>query len=143
MPRFPFLHFIPVPVRPRRDGWTPVLQIRFVIGIAKGLSPARAAARLGKTRQSAQALRRHPGGRSFAAAWDCARRFARDRAGERTSRGFMTPPPSNSSPALRGRGGTQAEGLGGEGLAESGVQTLTSHRCAVGPSSPVKDGRGL
>lgn len=76
MSRFPFLHFIPVPVRPRRDGWTPVLQIRFVIGIARGLSPAKAAARLGKTRQSVQALRRHPQGRSFAAAWDSARRFA-------------------------------------------------------------------
>ncbi len=29
--------------------------------------------------------------------------------------------------------GTQAEGLGGEGLAESGIQTLTSHRFAAGP----------
>jgi hypothetical protein len=75
MSRFPFLHFIPVPVRPRRDGWTPYLQIRFVIGIARGLSPGKAAARLGKTRQSAIALRRHPEGRSFAAAWDSARRF--------------------------------------------------------------------
>jgi enamine deaminase RidA (YjgF/YER057c/UK114 family) len=47
-----------------------------------------------------------------------------------------------SSPAFRGRGGTQAEGLGGEGLAESGLQTLTSHRFAMGPSSPAKGGRG-
>ena len=75
MSRFPFLHFIPVPVKPRRDGWSPYLQIRFVIGIARGLSPGKAAARLGKTRQSALALRRHPEGRSFAAAWDSARRF--------------------------------------------------------------------
>jgi hypothetical protein len=48
----------------------------------------------------------------------------------------------SSSPAFRGRGGTQAEGLGGEGLADSGVQTLTSHRCAAGPSSPVRTGEG-
>jgi hypothetical protein len=83
MSRFPFLHFIPVPVRPRRDGWTPVLQIRFVIGIARGLSPAKAAARIGKTRQSALALRKHPDGRSFAAAWDAARKFAEEnRVGE-------------------------------------------------------------
>jgi hypothetical protein len=83
MSRFPFLHFIPVPVRARRDGWTPVLQIRFVIGIARGLSPAGAAARIGKTRQSAQNLRRHPGGRSFAAAWDAAHKFSRQvREGE-------------------------------------------------------------
>ncbi len=78
MSRFPFLHFIPVPVRPRRGGWTPVLQIRFVIGIARGLSPGKAAARIGMTRQSAQALRRHPEGRSFAAAWDAARKFAEE-----------------------------------------------------------------
>jgi hypothetical protein len=81
MSRFPFLHFIPVPVRPRRDGWTPLLQTRFVIGIARGLSPARAAARVGKTRQSIQALRRHPQGRSFAAAWDAARKFAEEQGG--------------------------------------------------------------
>jgi mxaJ protein len=49
----------------------------------------------------------------------------------------------SSSPALRGRGGTQAEGLGGEGLADSGVQTLTSHRYAAGPSSPVRTGEGF
>ncbi|HEX8511681.1 MAG TPA: LysR family transcriptional regulator [Allosphingosinicella sp.] len=89
MSRFPFLHFIPVPVRPRRDGWTPTRQIRFVIGIAKGLSPARAAARIGMTRQSAHALRRHPEGRSFAVAWDAARRFAE----ERRSREASTPAP--------------------------------------------------
>jgi hypothetical protein len=76
MSRLPFLDFTPVPVRPRRDGWTPLLQRRFVIGIARGLSPGRAAARIGKSRQSAQALRRHPGGGSFAAAWDLARGFA-------------------------------------------------------------------
>jgi N-acyl-D-amino-acid deacylase len=33
--------------------------------------------------------------------------------------------------------------LGGEGLAESAVQTLTSHRSAAGPSSPAKGGRGV
>src|SRR5688572_17730735 len=42
-----------------------------------------------------------------------------------------------------GRGGAQAEGLGGEGLADSAVQTLTSHRFAAGPSSPAKSGRGV
>jgi hypothetical protein len=42
-----------------------------------------------------------------------------------------------------GRGGAQAEGLGGEGLADSAVQTLTSHRFAAGPSSPAESGRGV
>src|SRR5215218_6023778 len=45
---------------------------------------------------------------------------------------------ASSSPAFRGRGWTQGEGLGGEGLADSAVQTLTSHRFAAGPSSPAK-----
>ena len=53
-----------------------MLQTRFIIGIARGLSPAKAAARIGKTRQSALNLRKHREGRSFAAAWDSARRFA-------------------------------------------------------------------
>src|SRR5215218_3311082 len=34
-------------------------------------------------------------------------------------------PKDNPTSPLRGRGGAQAEGVGGEGLAESGVQTLT------------------
>ncbi len=33
--------------------------------------------------------------------------------------------PLNSSPAFRGRGGAHREAVGGEGLAESGEQTLT------------------
>ena len=49
----------------------------------------------------------------------------------------------SSPPAFRGRGGTQAEGLAGEGLAESGLQTLTSHHSAAGPSPPVTTGEGL
>src|SRR4051812_25888655 len=42
---------------------------------------------------------------------------------------------------FRGRGGTRRAAAGGEGLAESVPQTLTSHRCATGPSSPAS-GRG-
>ena len=48
----------------------------------------------------------------------------------------------NPSPALRGRGGAQAEGLGGEGLYRRLSKTLTSQRYALGPSSPVKTGEG-
>jgi glycosyltransferase involved in cell wall biosynthesis len=42
-----------------------------------------------------------------------------------------------------GRGGTRAEGLGGEGLSDSGVQTLTSHRFAAGTSSPLRTGEEM
>src|SRR6188472_304713 len=63
----------------------------------------------------------------------------RVRASEREGRRSR----KNPSPAFCGRGGAQAEGLGGEGLADSAIQTLPSHRFAAGPSSPVKDGRGV
>jgi hypothetical protein len=71
-----FLRFAPVPVRPRHDGWTPGLQQRFVLDLSRGASPAEAARRLGRSRQSAYALRRKPGAASFAAAWDAAQDFA-------------------------------------------------------------------
>jgi len=41
-----------------------------------------------------------------------------------------------------GRGGAQREAVGGEGLAESAVQTLTSQASGLGPSSPVRTGEG-
>ncbi|MGZ8326573.1 MAG: error-prone DNA polymerase [Allosphingosinicella sp.] len=48
------------------------------------------------------------------------------------------------SPVLHGRGGAQAAGLGGEGLADSAVQTLTSHPLrGRAPPLPRKAGEGL
>jgi Homeodomain-like domain-containing protein len=110
MSGFPFLDFAPVPVRVRHDGWSAALQLRFVLGLARGLTPAEAAARLGMSRQSAYDLRRHRGGKSFAAAWEAARSFARQcRLGERPPsphgirpdpyRGFVQPPRWPSTPA--------------------------------------------
>jgi error-prone DNA polymerase len=68
--------------------------------------------------------------------WDC------------TMEGFASPSPDgegeNPSPVLRGRGGAQAEGLGGEGLTDSEVQTLTSHPLrGRAPPLPRKAGEGL
>jgi hypothetical protein len=84
-----FLRFTPVPVRARRDGWTPVRQLRFILNLARGMGPAEAARRLGKSRQTAYALREKQGGESFAAAWDAAVAFAqRARAAPRPL-GFM------------------------------------------------------
>ncbi|MET1113183.1 MAG: glycosyltransferase [Allosphingosinicella sp.] len=42
-----------------------------------------------------------------------------------------------------GRGGGHREAVGGEGLAESGVQTLTSQAFGLGTSSPAKAGEGV
>jgi len=72
-----FLRFTPVPVRARRDGWTPVLQRRFILNLARGMGPAQAARALGRSRQTAYALREKPGGEDFARAWDAALEFAR------------------------------------------------------------------
>ena len=74
-----FLRFAPVPVRARRDGWTPVLQRRFILNLARGMPAADAARSVGRSRQTAYALRDKPGAEEFAAAWDAAVAFA-DRA---------------------------------------------------------------
>ena len=71
-----FLRFVPVPVRPQHNGWTPALQLRFILALARGAGPDEAARALGKTRQSAYHLRKRPGAESFAAAWDSALAFA-------------------------------------------------------------------
>jgi hypothetical protein len=72
----PFLLFTPVPVRARRDGWTPVLQFRFILNLGLGMGPSEAARRVGRSRQTAYALREKRGGESFAAGWDAAAAFA-------------------------------------------------------------------
>jgi hypothetical protein len=67
------LAFAPVPVRARRDGWTPARQRRYVLALAATGHAGRAAALAGMSPQSACALRRRPGAESFAracaAAW--------------------------------------------------------------------------
>lgn len=78
-----FLRFAPVPVRARHDGWAPALQFRFVLALACGAGPDEAPRALGRTRQSAYALRRKLGAEGFAAAWDAALAFARSAAGAR------------------------------------------------------------
>lgn len=71
-----FLRFTPVPVRARRDGWSPGLQFRFVLALARGASVGEAARGPGRSRQTAYALRERAGAASFAAAWDAAAAFA-------------------------------------------------------------------
>ncbi|MET1110737.1 MAG: hypothetical protein ABWX67_04330 [Allosphingosinicella sp.] len=52
--------------------------------------------------------------------------------------GLATPLPLSA-----GEEGPTASAVGGEGLAESGVQTLPSQAFGLGPSSPVRTGEGL
>ena len=76
------LNFDPVPVRARRDGWTPRRQYFFILALARGFTAGKAAALLGMTRKTAYELRLKPGGEGFAAAWTAAleRASARKRA---------------------------------------------------------------
>lgn len=64
--------FVPVPLRRRRDGWTPERQGRFIGYLAETGSVSQAAARVGCSRETLYRLRRRPGAESFAAAWDAA-----------------------------------------------------------------------
>lgn len=71
--------FTPVPVRARRDGWTKEAQEGFILRLALGGCVSLAARAVGKTRKSAYRLRERPGAESFAAAWDKAIGWGRDR----------------------------------------------------------------
>jgi hypothetical protein len=72
-----FLRFTPVPVRARNDGWSPALQLCFILNLARGMGAGEAARAVGRSRQSAYALRDRPGGESFERAWAAAVEFAR------------------------------------------------------------------
>jgi hypothetical protein len=72
------LAFTPVPVRPRRDGWSPQCQRAFILRLALCGSPGAAARAVGKTRRSAYRLRAHEGAESFALAWDKAAQWGQD-----------------------------------------------------------------
>jgi hypothetical protein len=60
------LAFTPVRLRTRVDGWTPRRQYFFILGLARGFAPARAAEILGMTRKTAYELRERPGSEGFA-----------------------------------------------------------------------------
>lgn len=62
--------FTPVPLRYRRDGWTPGRQADFLGRLAETGNVAAAARHVGMTRESAYRLRDKAGAESFAAAWD-------------------------------------------------------------------------
>lgn len=74
------LAFVPVPVKPRRDGWTPARQLAFVLRLALVGGVSSAASAVGMSRESAYRLRDHPGAGSFAKAWDKALGWGRGRA---------------------------------------------------------------
>ena len=64
--------FTPVPVRPRRDGWTVDKQIAFIETLAETGCVTRAARSVGMSVRSAYRLAARPDAREFAEAWDMA-----------------------------------------------------------------------
>src|SRR5690349_15820368 len=79
LPPPPVPEFIPVPLRYRKDGWTPERQRRYVAALAETGHLGKAARAVGMTEQSAGKLRRRPGAASFAAACMAAYRAPRRR----------------------------------------------------------------
>lgn len=78
--------FEPVPVRYRRDGWTPERQRLYVMGLVRWGDGRRAAALVGLSVQSAARLRRHRDAGSFTRACDLALRSGRRRRREAAAR---------------------------------------------------------
>jgi hypothetical protein len=62
--------FTPVPVRARRDGWTPARQRAFIAALHSTRSVTKAVEATGMTRESAYRLRSRSGAEGFAAVWD-------------------------------------------------------------------------
>jgi catechol 2,3-dioxygenase-like lactoylglutathione lyase family enzyme len=73
------LAFEPVPVRHRRDGWTPERQRLYVAALARWGSGRRAAAAVGLSEQTAARLRLRPGAGSFRRACEAAYTLAKRR----------------------------------------------------------------
>lgn len=71
-PRRALPAFDPVPLRARRDGWTPDRQREFIRVLHVKRSISAACRAVGMSRKSAYQLRERPGAEGFAAAWDAA-----------------------------------------------------------------------
>ncbi len=80
---------------PRRDGWTPDVQRRFLDELAVTASPAKAAAAAGRSMQSAYKLRARAGETAFRDGWAAALRSCmlqvREQAIERAFHGHVEP----------------------------------------------------
>jgi hypothetical protein len=94
-PEQPLIPFEPVPVRPRRDGWTVEKQYAFIEALAETGIVEEACRRVGMSRTAADNLRRRPCGVHFRRAWEAAVDYALYRIEEeaiaRSRRGVARP----------------------------------------------------
>ena len=88
--------YIPVPLAPRRNGWTAERQRVFLAALAETGSVALASARAGMAKRSAYRLRARPDAAAFADRWDAALHIARAR--DRARRSLA---PGGVMPSLR------------------------------------------
>jgi hypothetical protein len=68
----PQIRFKPAALKARHDGWTPARQFRFIDLLAATRSVTTACRAVGKSRESAYALRDRTEARSFRLAWRAA-----------------------------------------------------------------------
>jgi hypothetical protein len=68
----PRIRFKPAELRARHDGWTAARQLHFIEMLAATRSVTTACRAVGKSRESAYALRDRPEARSFRLAWRAA-----------------------------------------------------------------------
>ena len=91
--------FLPVPVRPRADGWTAAKQAAFIGWLGDLGSVDEAAAMVGMSNAGAYKLRQRAGAESFAAAWDRTLLWAGESLMERSIRRAVT---GVAIPVIRG-----------------------------------------
>ncbi len=75
-PPVPAIPFVPVPVQPRRDGWTAAKQRKFIQVLAETGVVRIAAAAVGMSERSAHRLALRDDAGSFCSAWDAAVQIA-------------------------------------------------------------------
>jgi len=69
-------NYAPVPLRERRDGWTPDRQLDFIEALAQTACVTEAAKAVGLSKAAAYKLRARPDAQAFRLAWDAAIDFA-------------------------------------------------------------------
>jgi hypothetical protein len=96
--------FNPVPLRHRRDGWTPERQVAFIRALAECGCVLEACRRVGMSSESAYKLARRPDAQSFRVAW------TRALASPRSRQPLSPEPPSpKSSTSAAGRAETNGK----------------------------------
>lgn len=116
---------MPVPVRPRADGWTTAKQLAFVRWLGDLGSVAEAAAMVGMSTAGAYRLRKRAGAASFATAWDGALLHAGEDLMARSIRRAVD---GTAIPVIRGRRITRVRRVYDDGLLMKLIQRVDGRK---------------